>query len=342
MRDPQTLHMAAAAVRRQASIPGVPDGSGRGLAVVAVDSLSEPPGRATLATALLTDGMCCVAPPAAADVRRRLQQCVAHTESFFARPAADKVRFGASHGRGRQFGYMANAAGGAEMFEAMRQCDPGGPWPSAEMQRAVLSFRELLHETALACLRALALHFGLDAAYIGSLLDQGPTESPSLDAASFSTMRIWRYYPGGVGNEMHVDNSLLTVTAAGTQVGLGCMRYRDGAQVWPEAAGLETGDRLLVFAGDALSMLTGGRLPALMHWVRPPREGDRISMPYFLRPRRDALLSPARCCGDDAALGGVAAVVQRDLEANARNVRYAWEWKRRDRYYDGCVLPRAA
>lgn len=141
-------------------------------------------------------------------------------------------------------------------------------------------------------------------------------------------MRVWHYWPGGVGNEAHADNTLLTISPAGTRVGLGVRVLGDGRHVWPEAR-MADGECLL-FAGDALGVLTRGAVPALLHWVEPPKAEARMSMPFFLRPRLDALLDPARVCraAPPADAPRVDPLRQRELEQNAQNVRWRWPWKR--------------
>ncbi len=51
---------------------------------------------------------------------------------------------------------------------------------------------------------------------------------------------------------------------------------------------------LIVFAGETLSFLTGGQLRAPVHYVDERFMGKpRVSMPFFVRGRPDALLRPA-------------------------------------------------
>ena len=66
-------------------------------------------------------------------------------------------------------------------------------------------------------------------------------------------------------------------------------------------------------AGDALSFLTAGRVPALVHWVGAVAEVQRLSMPFFLRPRPEALLMPP-----PSKSAVVAPMCQRELEGGGR------------------------
>ena len=79
---------------------------------------------------------------------------------------------------------------------------------------------------------------------------------------------------------------------------------------------------LLVFAGDALSYLSAGRVPALMHEVAPPAtDGNatpRLSAPFFLRPMRAQLLRPPP---------PLKPLHVEALERNPGNLRSQFPWK---------------
>lgn len=72
-----------------------------------------------------------------------------------------------------------------------------------------------------------------------------------------------------MGNERHVDHTLLTVALAGSAVGLG--RVRDEALMRPH--------QVCLFAGDALSFRAAGALPALLHRVASTHV-LRLSIPF--------------------------------------------------------------
>ena len=71
--------------------------------------------------------------------------------------------------------------------------------------------------------RALAAPLGLDEHALCQVLD-APADAEALarDAAAYfrarsnTTMRVWQYWPGGMGNEAHTDNTLLTLSPPGT------------------------------------------------------------------------------------------------------------------------------
>lgn len=286
--------------------------------------LSSAAGGDALLAALIEDGMALLVPSDSEMAARTFSRCISVMDDYFARPEDQKRKSAAGPGPGCQVGYMINAEGGAEMFEAKCAHDPRWPWPDEAVRGAVGEARTLLCTIAMACLRALARPLGLAPHALESLLDGA---DPPLATCSNTTMRVWRYWHHGVGNELHCDNSLLTVAPRGTQVGLHVRRFSDGYHVQPEAH-MAPGT-MLVFAGDALGLLTHGRVPALVHWVSSPSRGEaRISLPFFLRPRLDALLD---CQGAPGL-----SMCQRELEAAGKevgSVRTQWPWKASNRYY---------
>jgi len=269
-----------------------------------------------LCDALIQDGMALLSLPAgSAETFQRCQQAMA---KFFAQPEAEKQRHAGTTGAGCQVGFMHTDRPGVEIFEAKCRHDPRYPWPeTGGVKAAVLGARELLHRAALTCLRAIAAEALAEVDFeegIARLLDAADTP---LQSASNTTMRVWRYPPGGAGSELHCDNSLLTLAPKGSRVGLGARRRRDGVRLLPEE---HMGpNQVLVFAGDALSFLTAGRIPALVHWVIPTDAYDpagRLSMPFFLRPRLSALLTPTPAARD--ACPGVAPICQREIDGGGR------------------------
>ena len=186
-----------------------------------------------------------------------------------------------------------------------------------------------------------------------------PPAAVDLATASHSAMRVWSYAHGKPSG-WHCDNTLLTLSPAASAPGL-LLRTLSGQtffaeEVWlrsprtacparphqwlssprlpfPHRQVMRPAD-LLLFAGDALSYLSGGRLLAAMHRAVPPsvRSGParppRVSAPFFLRPRRSALLSPLPRQTELPPLR------VSELEHNAANLRSRWPWKRRA-YFEG-------
>jgi isopenicillin N synthase-like dioxygenase len=96
--------------------------------------------------------------------------------------------------------------------------------------------------------------------------------------------------PGQVRAAAHEDINLMTVLPAATRPGLEILT-REGE--WLAVA--TPPGCLICDTGDMMQYLTGGRMPATTHRVvNPPEGGDggRYSMPFFLHPAPEAVLSP--------------------------------------------------
>ena len=191
----------------------------------------------------------------------------------------------------------------------------------------------------------------LSSAPEGIALTTAP-EGIALSSASHSALRVWQYTKGQPSG-WHCDNTLLTLAPRGSSVGLEVRSPLDGRSFTPESS--MSADELLVFAGDSLSYLSSGRVPALMHRVVPPpppslissahstthADPPRLSCPFFLRARRSATLVPRGGGlpplwgeGQRAVVstcmprsGGLPPLLVAALEHNADNVRSRWPWK---------------
>ena len=191
----------------------------------------------------------------------------------------------------------------------------------------------------------------LSSAPEGIALSSAP-EGIALSSASHSALRVWQYTKGQPSG-WHCDNTLLTLAPRGSSVGLEVRSPLDGRSFTPESS--MSADELLVFAGDSLSYLSSGRVPALMHRVVPPpppslissahstthADPPRLSCPFFLRARRSATLVPRGGGlpplwgeGGSAVVstcmprsGGLPPLLVAALEHNADNVRSRWPWK---------------
>lgn len=109
-----------------------------------------------------------------------------------------------------------------------------------------------------------------------------------------SVLRVIHYpdvegaVPGAVRAAEHEDINLLTVLPVSTKPGLELLT-REG-----EWVGVETPPGVMVCdTGDMMQLLTGGRMPATTHRVVNPdgADGGRMSMPFFLHPRPDFVLT---------------------------------------------------
>ena len=97
---------------------------------------------------------------------------------------------------------------------------------------------------------------------------------------------------GKVRAAAHEDINLLTLLPAATRPGLELLT-KEGQWlpvITPEGA-------MICDTGDMMSALTGGVMPATTHRVVNPEggsDGGRLSMPFFMHPHPDAVLSPER------------------------------------------------
>jgi isopenicillin N synthase-like dioxygenase len=294
---------------------------------------------ASLLRSLQEQGAVLLKMPASGGLPDHVQACFSACRRFFERPLEEKAQHGAGNGVGQQHGYMSyleDKEGGSECFEVKCFFDAAFRWPPdpPNLQRAVSDACTTLHEAALQVLDALISALHLRKAHVHSLLDAPASPDVPLDVVSHSAMRVWSY-TRALRSGWHADNTLLTIAPAASCVGLHC-RLLDGTSVYPERQMLP--DHLLVFAGDALSYLSGGRLLALMHEVTPPPSAaPRLSMPFFLRARRMAYLDPAcaSCGSADERILALPRLRVSDLERNVGNVRSSWFWKRLH-YFAGC------
>jgi isopenicillin N synthase-like dioxygenase len=154
----------------------------------------------------------------------------------------------------------------------------------ARVMRALYATQEAF---ALRLLVSVGEFLGLPTGFFDQLAGQGN-----------SVLRVIHYpdppggkpVPGQVRAAAHEDINLMTVLPAATRPGLELLT-RDG-----EWLALETPPGVMICdTGDMMQYLTGGRMPATTHRVvNPPEGGDggRQSMPFFLHPAPEAVLSP--------------------------------------------------
>ena len=121
---------------------------------------------------------------------------------------------------------------------------------------------------------------------------------PSMLQGSDHTLLRVLHYPPLSGNEepgavraaAHGDINLLTILPAATEPGLQVLGKDDAWHDVPCDFGL-----LIVNIGDMLEEASGGYYPSTVHRVLNPtgdaRFKPRISLPLFLHPRRDVVLS---------------------------------------------------
>ncbi len=233
-----------------------------------------------------------------------IEPAYAAARAFFSLPEADKDRYHVAGGAGERgytpFGFE-HAKGQStpdmkEFWHVGRELPAGHPlarvypanlWPAEvpAFRPAMLAVYARLDRVASALMQALALFLGEPADRFTSLTDDGntilrPIHYPPLDAEHF--------IPGAIRAAEHEDINFITLLMSSTSAGLELLT-RDGQWV---AANAQPGE-ILADTGDMMSRVTNGVLPATTHRVVNPDDGntDRLSMPFFVHPRPDAVLS---------------------------------------------------
>jgi len=156
---------------------------------------------------------------------------------------------------------------------------PKNVWPAEipELRDPTLRLYKSLEQVAENLLRALAEHFELPRETFASMMQVGnsilrvihyPPVDPELDPA--------------VRAAAHEDINLITLLCEATDSGLEILT-RDGSWM-----AVETGEgQIVVDAGDMLSRVTNGVVPATTHRVVNPPSAlnrERYSMPFFVHP----------------------------------------------------------
>ncbi|MCB0421669.1 MAG: isopenicillin N synthase family oxygenase [Bdellovibrionales bacterium] len=123
---------------------------------------------------------------------------------------------------------------------------------------------------------------------------------------SNSILRLLHYPPIPEGTDprcvraaAHEDINLITILVAASTSGLELLD-RQGQWVPVETAR----HNLIVDAGDMLSRITNEVIPSTTHRVVNPNDGEnssRYSMPFFMHPHPDAMLTCIESCRGDGA-----------------------------------------
>lgn len=143
-------------------------------------------------------------------------------------------------------------------------------------------------------LRAIARFLGADEHMFMDMIDGGNT-----------ILRLIRYPApgevlapeGAVWAAAHEDINLITLLPEATDPGLQLLR-RDGT--WLDIAPVP--GQVIADSGDMLQRLTNGVIPSTTHRVLQPRtaKGPRYSIPFFMHPQPDVVLSPLPQCVTEA------------------------------------------
>lgn len=172
---------------------------------------------------------------------------------------------------------------------------PPNVWPEEvpELKTFGLQTFEVLEQTGMTLLRAIALYLDLPEDYFDKRAEKGN-----------SILRPIHYFPiadpegipeDAVRAAAHGDINLITLLMGASAEGLQILS-KDGR--WVSVTALP--DQLIVNVGDMLARLTNDRLKSTVHRVvNPPRElmkYPRYSVPFFMHPRADMDLACLENC----------------------------------------------
>jgi isopenicillin N synthase-like dioxygenase len=168
---------------------------------------------------------------------------------------------------------------------------PDNVWPS-ELPEFEDVFRRIfaaLDDTGRIMLQALTIPLDVEKDYFTRMTDQGS-----------SILRLLHYPPIPEGADpncvraaAHEDINLITLLVSASSSGLELLT-RDGAWLPIETSP----DNIIVDSGDMLARLTNEVIPATTHRVVNPKGPNvrRFSMPFFMHPNPDAVLSCIPSC----------------------------------------------
>ena len=160
-----------------------------------------------------------------------------------------------------------------------------------ELPDARISFFELyrmMDQLAHQMLHVIERYFKLTKHALSSLAIEGNSVLRVLHYPELESMA--ERSAGSVRAAAHEDINLLTLLPAATQPGLQLLtREGQWLDINPPAGSM------ILDTGDMMNALTGGALPSTTHRVINPEGGvggARFSMPFFMHPRPDAVLTP--------------------------------------------------
>lgn len=169
---------------------------------------------------------------------------------------------------------------------------PDNIWPKEipEFQTHFVSLFSALEEAGDVMLEALTMPLEVEKDFFAKMTKDGN-----------SILRLLHYPPIPEGVDprcvraaAHEDINFITILPAATASGLQ-LKDRDGQWLDIESEP----DTLIVDVGDMLARLTNDVLPSTTHRVVNPQDGtnqSRYSMPFFMHPHPDAMLSCLPSC----------------------------------------------
>lgn len=231
-------------------------------------------------------------------------------EQFYSLPTATKMKYVSPQGGGQR-GYTpfgteqakdAQVKDLKEFWHVGREVAadhqfakyyPQNIWPNAELPEFRTTFEKLFAQLELAgiqMMEALTTPLNVEQHFFRTMVEEGN-----------SILRLLHYPPIPEGVDprcvraaAHEDINFITLLPAATQSGLQ-LKDRDGS--WLDID--SDFGALIVDAGDMLARLTNDVIPSTTHRVINPHNAknvSRYSMPFFMHPNPEALLSCLPSC----------------------------------------------
>ncbi len=244
--------------------------------------------------------------------RDLLQQAYDLSAAYFALPDAEKNKsaagvdgqrgytpFGTEHAKDSEHPDLKEFWHVGREFDAdspLAKIYPPNVWPDAPagFREAFLTLYDSLEEAGMVMLEALS-----------PSLDVAPDYFRRMATDGNSILRLLHYppipdgaNPNAVRAAAHEDINLITILVAANGSGLELLT-REG-----EWLPVETDpDNLIVDAGDMLARATNDVIPATTHRVVNPKGPNvsRYSMPFFMHPHPEAVLTCLKSCEGDGA-----------------------------------------
>ncbi len=235
-------------------------------------------------------------------------QAYSMLEKFYSMPVEEKIKYAGVHGGQR--GYTAFGTEHAKNSSVMDLKEfwhvgrevapthkfakyyPKNVWPT-ELPDFKTVFSQLyssLNEAGKAMLQALTFPLEVPQNYFDYMVEDGN-----------SILRLLHYPPIAANSDSralraapHEDINLITLLPAATAAGLQ-LKDRDGS--WLEVEG--NPGELIVDAGDMLARICNDVIPSTTHQVVNSPEAakkSRYSMPFFMHPHPEAILSCIPSC----------------------------------------------
>lgn len=154
----------------------------------------------------------------------------------------------------------------------------------------MLQLWNALHHCGRSVMVALARYLGADEDEFSSMIDGGDTILRSIRYPGPDEVKP---APGAVWAAAHEDINLITLLPSSREPGLELLR-KDGTWMAIEPVA----GQVIADTGDMFERLTNGRFPSTTHRVLAPQnaDGPRHSMPFFIHPHPDYMLSPVASC----------------------------------------------